>query len=463
MNRIGIFITLSLALFYSGSGVAQTSVAGQVQTTAYENGLRSFLKNAQSADARTTDADFIVALVNSETITYQEVKARWERLQSLAPGGRIPAQERAEALYRLMDDLVTERLQDQAGKLAGVSVEPAAVDNAITSIAKQNDLTLAQLRERLSRDGLGYDEFKARIAAQLLSQRVRERFTDTRPYIANQIIDAEIALMQTGVVPPILQINLAHLLFSVPENGSNEQEKEVLAFAQNVVQRAISGVEFAQLAEMAENRASKADAKGMGLKEQDRYPTLFVEAIANIPVGAVTAPIKSGAGYHVLKVLEKKESPVVLVSVTETRARHILLPTNNASDVERATVQLAALRDEITSGKKRFAEAAKAVSQDGSAQAGGDLGWTSPGLFVPEFEKPMMQLPIGQVSLPVVSRFGVHLIEVVERREARVPRSVLRERVLGHLRETKAQESYKAWNQELRDRAYIEWREAPRL
>jgi peptidyl-prolyl cis-trans isomerase SurA len=203
-----------------------------------------------------------------------------------------------------------------------------------------------------------------------------------------------------------------------------------------------------------------ANGGEMGLRPADRYPSLFVESTQALRMGEVSEPVQSGAGFHILKVLEKKQSEMSNTLIAQTRARHILLRTGSGLTEAAARSRLLTYKQQIQAGAD-FAVLARQFSQDGSASAGGDLGWASPGQFVPEFEEVMARLSPGQVSEPLISRFGAHLIQVMERREAAMSIREQREMVRAQLREKKLEELYANWVSELRGRAYVELREPP--
>ncbi len=248
---------------------------------------------------------------------------------------------------------------------------------------------------------------------------------------------------------------------AVPENASQEQLASLQARAQLAAERARSGTDFAALVREFSNAPGGSTDGQMGLRTLDRYPELFVNATQNLAVGAVAGPLRSGAGFHVLKVLEKKRAGAPGATVAETRARHILLRTGPQLSEATAVARLSDLRQRITAGQADFAALARESSQDGSAREGGDLGWAGPGQFVPEFEERMNSLAPGQIGEPLVSRFGVHLIQVLERRTTQLSPREQREAVRAVLREKKYEDAYAAWAQEVRGRAYVEYREPP--
>jgi peptidyl-prolyl cis-trans isomerase SurA len=263
---------------------------------------------------------------------------------------------------------------------------------------------------------------------------------------------------QAAQVPA--QVNLGMVLIAVPENSNESVVKALGERAAEVARRAQAGENFAELAKAFSQAADKgANGGEMGLRPADRYPELFLDATRNLKAGEVTAPVRSGAGFHILKLLDRRQATTLLV--TQTRARHILLRPSAQMSQAQAVAKLNEVRQAVVSGKADFAVLAREMSQDGSAQQGGDLGWANPGMFVPEFEQVMGRLRPGQVAEPLVSRFGVHLIEVTDRRNA--PMSDQEQRTLARsaLREKKLDEAYATWVEDIRGRAYVEMREPP--
>lgn len=463
MNRFGWFKKFAWAfVLLATSTLAQAQIDKAADTL--DSRIRVFLSGASFGTTNKHDADFIVALVNRDIVTNQEVKQRMQQvLDALHSSEKASSDHMQEALYRAFDELVLERLQMQLARDIGISADEKVLDGAIQAIAKQNQFSVDQLRKRLVDDGVAYEDFRERVRSQLLLQRVRDRFLDPRPNVSNDEVEAETQRLQVRMLPPIVELNLAHIVIPVAEGAGIEVEKSKYNLALAIAEKARKGVDFSLLAQEIGASSTASEAKGMGLKEQDSYPALFVDAVRGVSVGGVSQPVKSGAGYHVVKLLEKKEVMAPIVLLNETRPRHILLRATTPDAIAKAQAQLALLREKIQRRDITFAEAAKTVSQDASASAGGDLGWTGPTQFVSEFENVMNRLPIGKISEPIVSRFGVHLIEVLERRDIQIPSTQLRERIVETRREAKVEENFKNWSQELRSRAYIELREAPQL
>lgn len=407
-------------------------------------------------------ADFIVVVVNSEPITNNEVVARLVRTeqQMTKQGVAMPARE---VLAReLLERLINEKAQMQLAREAGIRVEDAAVDQAELGVATQNQISVAELRQRLAQDGLSPAQFREELRNQLLLTKLRERDLDSRIRVTEADIDQFIQEKQAGTDAAGMEINLAHILVTVPESADAAQLASLQARADRAAARARSGEDFAALARELSDAPDRDRTGGQfGLRSADRVPPLFIEATRSLPVGGIGGPIRSGAGFHVLKVVERRQAGLPTMTVTQSRSRHILLRPGPQLTESAAVERLTDFRRRILAGQADFATLARENSQDGSAREGGDLGWVSPGQFVPEFEDALSKLSPGQISQPVVSRFGVHLIELQERRESKLSQREQRDIVRGLVREKKLEEAYVSWAQDVRGRAYVEYREPP--
>jgi peptidyl-prolyl cis-trans isomerase SurA len=417
---------------------------------------------AQTQTSIPRQADFIVAVVNSEPITNQEVQALRQRMSREAGSRGASASDTAQLTRQALEQLINEKAQLQQARENGIKIEEEAIDQAEMNVAANNQVTREELRQRMAKDGLSVKAFRDQLRDQLMLARVREREVEARVRVSDLEIERylqEQIQAQGGQTP--IALNLGMILVAVPENSSEAQVKALQERANDVARRARSGENFAELAK----RFSEANDKGanggeMGLRAADRYPELFLAATRDLRVGAISAVVRSGAGFHILKVIDRRQGQATLM-ITQTRARHILLrPTAQMSQAQ-AVARLSELRQSIVSGKADFAAIARQISQDGSAAQGGDLGWANPGMFVPEFEQVMNRLRPGQVAEPLVSRFGVHLIEVTDRRNAPLSDQDQRAMARNALREKKLDEAYAAWVEDVRGRAYVEMREPP--
>jgi len=417
---------------------------------------------APRADNTPRPADFIVAVVNSEPITNNEVRARMVRFeqQLVQQGQALPP--RPEFARQVLERLISEKAQVQLARETGVKVEEASVDVAEQNVARQNQITVAELRRRLAADGIALTQFRQELRDQLLLTRLRERELESRVRVSDLEVDQFLREQQSGNDPASLEINLAHILVAVPENANDAQVANLRAKAQRALERARAGEDFAKLArEFSDAPGAAANGGVVGLRTADRYPPLFVEAVQALPEGGVSDLVRSGAGFHIVKVLEKRRAGVAGISITQSHARHILLRTSPQLSEAAALARLADFKKRVEAGQADFAQLAREHSQDASARNGGDLGWAQPGLFVPEFEEAMNSLAPGKIADPVISRFGVHLIQLLERRQAKLTEREQREVARNLVREKKLDESYAAWAQEVRGRAYVEFREPP--
>ncbi len=405
------------------------------------------------------NGDFIVAVVNSELVTAAEVEQRIERMRSLAARGgqALPATDQLR--QHALESLIEERVLLTYARDSGMRVDDNELDRAVQSIAAQNKLTLPQLRERLRSEGLDYSRFRANLRDQILLERVREREVGQRTRVTDAEIDKYLAERNAGSARDV-ELNIAQILVPVPEGAGAETVAQRQARAEAALARVRGGEDFAAVARELSEDANRASGGEIGLRPAARLPDAFVEQVRALQPGQVApAVLRSGAGFHVLKLVERRDANGMLV--TQTRARHILLRPSPQLSAELARQRLADMRAQIESGRATFESLARQYSEDGSAPQGGDLGWVNPGSFVPEFEEAMNQLPVGGLSQPVTSRFGVHLIEVVERREATLDAKQLREQARLALREQKFEEAYLEWAKDLRSRAYVELRDPP--
>ena len=440
---------------------AATSQAQGLHSTAAPVGV---VAPAAAPPPAQSAGDYIVAVVNSEPITNNEVRLATQRLlQQLTQQGR-DAPDHRELVRQVLERLINEKTQLQLARESGIRADDAALDQAEQNIAQQNQMGVAELRRQLAQEGVPLNQFRTQLQEQLLLTRVREREVEARVRVSDQEVDEYLRQQQNNNDPAAMELNLAQILVAVPDTASPEQLAALQAKAERALAKARAGEDFATLVREfsdAPDSATTTNGGQLGLRTTDRYPALFVKATAQLGVGELSALVRSGAGFHILKVLEKRSAGLPAMTVTQSRARHILLRLGPQLNEAGARARLSEFKQRVLAGKADFATLAREYSQDGSSTQGGDLGWTNPGMFVPEFEAAMNALAPGQISEPLVSRFGVHLIQLMERRTATLNPQEQRERVRAMLREKKLDEAYLTWAQDLRGRAYVEMREPP--
>ena len=406
-------------------------------------------------------ADYIVAVVNSEPITNSEVRNALQRVIKDIAAQRQAAPPMDELRRRVLERLINERVQLQVASDAGIRVDESIIDQSEQAVARQNQVDVPELRARVLKDGITISQFRNQLRDQLLLSRLHEQQVEGRIRISDSDIDRALADQQAGNAEPSAQeVNLANLLVSVPEKATPDQAAALLVQAQKVLVRIRAGEDFSALVQEL-SAADRTNGGQLGLRRADRYPPAFVTATQNLAVGQVSDIVRTGAGYHILKVVERKAPAAPSMAIVQSHARHILLRTGPELTQAAAIAKLADFKRRIEAKSATFAALAREHSQDGSNTQGGDLGWVGPGAFVPEFEEAMNRLAEGQISPPVVSRFGVHLIELMERRRIEMKPQEVREAIRNQLRASRYDAAFTTWAQEIRANAFVEFREPP--
>lgn len=409
---------------------------------------------AQSRNRKVIEADRIIAVVNNDVITQNELEARTafvaRQLQQQG-GGQLPPRD---VLQRhVLERIVVDHVQLQLAKETGLSIDDAQLDQTLVRIAEGNKMDLGQFRASLERDGIPWRKFREDIRNEIIISRLREREVDSKITVSDGEIDNFLA---TAGAMGSEEYNLAHILIRTPEQASPEQLLKLQARAEALVAQLRRGTDFAQLAASNSDAPDALSGGVLGWRSLDRLPTLFADAVSKLKPGEVAEVMRSPAGFHILKLIDKRGGTIQAQPVEQTRARHILIKTSELVSETEAKRRLVELKERIDHGAD-FAELARLHSNDLSASKGGDLGWLNPGDTVPEFEQAMNRLKPGEVSAPVQSPFGWHLIQVLERRTD-VSKEHVRQTARMAIRERKADEAYQDWLRQIRDQAYVEYR-----
>lgn len=404
-------------------------------------------------------ADYILAIVNQELVTNSELEQRLARIRENAQRNNARLPPAAELRQQVLDGLIDERVQVTHARENGQRVDDAELDRAVANVAAQNQITLAQLRQRVAAEGMDFNRFRNNIRDQIMIERIREREVQGRIKITEAEIDALLD-KQRAQAGNATEYNIAQILVTVPEGASDAVVAARRAKLDAVLARVRSGESFEAVAREVSEDGNRTNGGVIGLRPSTRLPDVFVEQVRGLKAGEIAPQyLRTAAGWHALKLIERREASAF--AITQTHARHILLRPSAQLTQEAAVRRLSEFKRTILARSNSFEQLAKNNSEDGSAPQGGDLGWASPGQFVPEFEEAMNALPIGGISDPLVSRFGVHLIQVIDRRQATLDAKQQREQARNVLREQKFDQAYIEWLRELRDRAYIEMREPP--
>jgi peptidyl-prolyl cis-trans isomerase SurA len=403
--------------------------------------------------------DYIAAVVNQELVTAFELSQRMDFARDDARRKNQALPDDVEFRKMVLESLIQERAMLSHARDSGTRVDDAEIDRAVGVIAAQNQMSLGQLRARLAQDGMDMPRFRAQLRDQMMVERVRESEVARRIRVTDGEID-EFIEKERGAAAAEVQYNIAQVLIKLPDGASESIVAERRARAEQAMARVRAGEDFAAVAKQLSEDENRERGGEIGLKPADRLPDIFLETVRPLKSGDVAPSIlRTGAGFHVLKLIERAEGGAF--RITQTRARHILLRTSEQLSEAAVKSRLATFKRQIAAGERRFEDIAREFSLDGSAAAGGELGWSSPGQYVPEFEAAMNPLPIGGVSDPIVTRFGVHLIQVLERRSVALDNKQLREQARAALRERKFDEAFAEWVREVRGRAYVEFRDPP--
>jgi peptidyl-prolyl cis-trans isomerase SurA len=395
----------------------------------------------------------IVAVVNKEVITASELAERVAFAERQLRRQNIVLPERALLERQMLERLILDKAQLQLAADTGLRVDELQLDRAVQRIAESNQATLAEFRRRLEGDGVAFDKFRAEVRQQILLTRLREREVDDRVQVSDSEIDI---YLEDNRSAGAVEYNAAHVLVRVPEQATPERIEQARARAEKARADALAGGDFARLAASTSDAADALQGGSLGWRSPSRLPELFADVLKTMQPGDVSGVLRSPAGFHLLKLLERRGAGLA-APVTQTRARHILVKTSELVSEADALRRLAGLRERIAGGAD-FAQLARLNSEDGTAARGGELGWVHPGDTVPEFERAMNALKPGELSEPVRTPFGFHLIEVLERRTADVSTERQRLQARLALRERKAEEAYQEWLRQLRDRTYVEMR-----
>lgn len=405
-----------------------------------------------AAPERVIEADRIVAVVGDDVITYFDLRTRLAAAlkQLQKQGTPLPPQDELER--QMLERLIMERTQLQYARESGLKIDDTQLDQAIGRIAAGNKMTPQQFRTALEKDGVQYAQFREEIRNEMVTVRLREREVDSKLIVSDGEIDnylADQAAKGGGE-----EYQLAHILLRAPESASPEQLQKLRLRGEQALKRAQAGENFAELTATFSDAPDALKGGDLGWRPLDRLPALYAEVSARLQPGQVSELLRSSAGFHIVKLINKRGGNMP-ASVQQTHARHILVRINEVVSEAEARRKLESVRERIANGVD-FAEQARLYSQDGSAAKGGDLGWLSPGDTVPEFERAMDALKVNEISPVIQTPFGMHLIQVQERREQDVSAERKRGAARQALRERKLDDAYQDWLRQLRDRTYVE-------
>ena len=415
--------------------------------------LVAMIGTAHLASASIQTVDRIVAVVNKNVITQQELSERIAGIQKNMANQKITLPPVAVLKQQVLDRMILELVQIQYAEQIGIRIDDSQLERAMGRMAEQNKMSISQFRETLAKQGTSWKSFREDIRREITLTRLREREIDNRIVISDNEIDEYIKLSHGKEQQ---EFRLAHILIPLPENASPEQISAKRTRALAARQEIEAGKDFSAVAAVY---SSAPDATGGGLlgwRAAGSLPPAFTQLLEKLKPGEITDLVRSPGGFHIVKLLETRSQEQKTV-VEQTHARHILIRTNELVSETDARQRLTQLADRLKNGSK-FEELARLYSDDGSASKGGDLGWLTPGETVPEFETAMNSLQPNEISQVIQSPFGLHLIQVLERRSQDMTKERERFRVRNELKQRKSEEQFEDWLRQQRDRAFVELR-----
>ena len=408
---------------------------------------------ALGAAAAVVPVDRIVAIVNDEVITQNDLNDRVNLVvrQLTRQGGQIPP---SDTLSRqILERMINDLMQVQMAKEAGIKVDDPTLDRTIERIAQENNLSMADFRAALERDNIKYQRFRDDIRNEMLVARLREREVENNIVVTDAEVDTEIA-RQAREASSESEYRLAHILVLVPPQATPDQIEARRRKAVTALAELRRGANFAQVAATYSDAPDALQGGNLGWRASARLPALFLEALDKMQPNDVSDILRSPNGFHVVKLLEKR-GKVAAAGVQQTHVRHILLRAREGLSDAEARERLRAMRQKILNGAD-FAELARTQSEDASSFKGGDLGWVAAGDTVPEFEQVMNSLKENEVSQPIQTPFGWHLVQVLGRRSEELSEDRKRAAARAAIRARKADEAYQDWLRQSRDRAFVE-------
>ena len=438
LNRFKTVLS-ALALFGLMIGAAQAAPATQTA-------------NHRSSQPLTLDR--IVAVVNDGVITQNQLNARVRSATMQLHRQKVQLPPAEILRQQVLDQMVTERAQVQAAKEAGIQVDDAELEQALVRVAANQKMTPQQMRQTVEKDGVTWPEFREEIRNQMMIARVREREVDAKINVSPGEVDNFLA--NQGAAGTGEEVHIAHIVIRIPEGASPETLNKLRMKAVSIDEQARAGRDFAQLAATYSESNDAMQGGDLGFRPVDSLPQVMSSAIANLKPGQVSDVVRSPSGFHIVKLISRKGGSA-LPQVQQTHARHILIKVTEVTSEAEARQKIGQVHSRLKSGED-FAALAKLYSQDGSAQKGGDLGWLYPGDTVPAFDQAMNALKVGEISNPVQTQFGFHIIQVLERRTTDVSQERQRQRATMALRQRKMEEANQEWVRQVRDRAYVEIR-----
>lgn len=399
--------------------------------------------------------DRIIAIVDQNVLTEQELADRMKTVTAQLEKQGTPLPEESVLQKQILERLIIDSLQLQYAAKTGLKVDDTQLNKTIERIAEQNKLSIEDFKAAIEKDGMSFRKFREDIRNEITISRLREREIDSRVTVSEGEVDNAITT-QANRKEDNDEFEIGHILIRTPEDASPEDLEKAKIKTQEVLKQLNEGANFAQVSAGFSDAPNALDGGNLGWKKASQIPAGFLEILNDLKTGDIGKPIRSPNGFHVLKLLNRRGG-VSNLMIEQTHARHILIKLSEVVSEKEGKHKMDTIKERLDNGTK-FEEMARQYSEDGSANNGGDLGWVSPGDTVPQFEKAMNELAPGEISAPVKTPFGWHVIQVIERRKQDITKEATRFKARQEIRTRKADEAYQDWVRELRDRAFVELR-----
>jgi peptidyl-prolyl cis-trans isomerase SurA len=417
--------------------------------------LATSAENTTKKPHEVVKLDRIIAIVDQSVITEQELVDRLRSVSSQLEkqGTALPPQNILEK--QILERLISDSLQLQLAAQTGLKVDDTQLDKTIERIATQNKLSVEEFKTLLEKDGMSMRKFREDIRSEITIARLREREVDNKLNVSEAEIDNYLTT-QANRGEEQDEFEVSHILIRTPEDSSPEDLQKAKTKTEEALKQLTNGSSFAEVSAGFSDAPNALEGGDLGWKNGSQMPSLFLDALKKLQVGEVSSPIRSPNGFHILKLTNRRGGTSSMV-IGQTHARHILIKLSEVVSEKDAKRKIDGIKERIDNGTK-FEEMARQYSEDGSANNGGDLGWVNPGDTVAPFEKEMNALGVGEISDPVLSPFGWHIIQVIERRQQDMTKEASRLKARQEIRTRKSEEAYQDWIRELRDRAFVELR-----
>lgn len=395
--------------------------------------------------------DRIVAIVDQEVITEKELEEKLITVINTLKNQKVDLPPENILKKQVIERMIINSLQIQLASETGIKVSDNQIDKTINRIAEKNKLNITDFKKMIEKDGTSFYKFKESIKNEIVISQLKEREIDSKILITDGEIDNYLSAQKNESSE---EFEVAHILIKIPEDASPEKLEKIKNKAEDAAKSIQNGKSFFQVSATFSDASNALEGGLMGIKKSNELPTLFLDALKKLDVGKISPILRSPSGFHILKLISRKGGETNLI-VDQSHVRHILIKFSEINPENEIKKRLLALKERIENGTK-FEELARQYSEDPSASNGGDLGWINPGDTVPEFEKTISALKINEVSDPIKTPFGFHLIQVLERRSQDISKDAARIKARQEIKMRKSEEAYESWIQELRDKSFVE-------